>query len=109
MDLTAFQTSEQQHPAMPDFAQGNAGFAHTVDSAVHVLDALGIAESRLTLRMAGPGRPSLQIVRQSPPAGTPLAPSVPVALWITGFGFFDALPVPTREPGGDTELGTRGA
>jgi hypothetical protein len=107
MDMTISPSFEQQHPAMPDFAQANAGFAHTVDSAVHVLDALGIAESRLTLRMAGPGRPSLQIVRQSPLPGTPLAPSVPVTLWIAGFGFFEALPLPMRESGGEAEMGTR--
>lgn len=65
----------EQYPMMPNFAQGTAGFAHTVDSAVNVLDALGIAESRLTLRMAGAGRPSLQIVRQDPSAGTRLTPS----------------------------------
>jgi hypothetical protein len=107
MDMTTPQSSTQQHPAMPAFAQGNAGFTHTVDSAVHVLDALGIAESRLTLRMAGPGRPSLQIVRQFPPPGTPLAPSIPVTLWIAGFGFFEALPLPMREAGGEAEMGTR--
>ena len=94
-------------PAMPDFARGTAGFAHTVDSAVHVLEALGIAESRLTLRMAGPGRPGLEVVRQSPQPGVQLTPSMPVTLWISGFGFFEALPVPMRESGGEAEMGTR--
>lgn len=107
MGMTTLSTLPVQYPAMPDFAQGTAGFAHTVDSAVHVLDALGIAESRLTLRLAGPGRPGLQVVRQSPPPGTPLTPSVTVALWIAGFGFFDALPLPMRESGGEAEIGTR--
>jgi len=95
------------YPAMPDFVRGTAGFAHTVDSAVHVLEALGIAESRLTLRMAGPGHPSLQIVRQSPSPGAQLTPSMAVTLWISGFGFFGALPVPMRESGGEAEMGTR--
>jgi hypothetical protein len=95
------------YPAMPDFARGTAGFAHTVDSAVHVLEALGIAESRLTLCMAGPGRPGLEVVRQSPPPGVQLTPSMPVTLWISGFGFFEALPVPMREAGGEAEMGTR--
>jgi len=95
------------HPVMPDFVRGTAGFAHTVDSAVHVLESLSIAESRLTLRMAGPGLPSLQVVRQAPPPGTQLTPSIPVSLWISGFGFFDALPVPMREAGGEAEIGTR--
>lgn len=95
------------YPAMPDFARGTAGFAHTVDSAVHVLETLGIAESRLTLRMAGPGRPGLEVVRQSPPAGVQLTPSMAVTLWISGFGFFEALPVPMREAGGEAEMGTR--
>jgi hypothetical protein len=95
------------YPAMPDFAGDTAGFAHTVDSAIHVIEALGIAESRLTLRMAGPGRPGLEVVRQSPPPGVQLTPSMAVTLWISGFGFFDALPVPMREAGGETEMGTR--
>lgn len=107
MDITVLQLPEEQYPTMPDFAQGTAGFVHTIDSAVHVLDALGVAESRLNLRMAGAGRPSLQIVRQSPPPGTPLTPSVPVTLWIAGFGCFEALPLPMRESGGEAEMGTR--
>jgi hypothetical protein len=107
MGVTLTAVAEQQYPAMPGFAQGTAGFAHTVDSAVQVLDALGIAESRLTLRMAGPVRPALQIVRQSPPAGTRLTPSVPVTLWIAGFGYFESLPLPMRESGGEAEMGTR--
>jgi len=107
MGMIVSPSSGQQYPAMPDFTQGTAGFAHTVDSAVHVLDALGIAESRLTLRMAGPGRPSLQIVRQSPSPGVPLTPSVPVTLWVAGFGFFESLPLPMRESGGEAEMGTR--
>lgn len=97
----------EQYPVMPDFAQGTASFAHTVDSAIHVLDALGIAESRLTLRMAGGGRPGLQVVRQSPASGTRLAPSVPVTLWVSGLGLFEALPLPMRESGGEVEMGTR--
>jgi hypothetical protein len=107
MDVTLLRPSGQQYPTMPDFAQGTAGFAHTIDSAVHVLDAMGIVESRLNLRMAGAGRPSLQIVRQSPPPGTPLTPSVSVTLWIAGFGCFEALPLPMRESGGEAEMGTR--
>ena len=104
MSLTTFS---EQYPSMPNFAQATAGFAHTVDSAVHVLDALGISESRLTLRMAGPGRAGLEVVRQSPPAGTRLTPSVAITLWISGFGFFEALPLPMRESGGEAEIGTR--
>lgn len=100
-------TSSEQYPVMPNFAQATAGFAHTVDSAVQVLDALGFSESRLTLRMAGPGRASLQVVRQSPSAGTVLTPSVTITLWISGFGFFSALPMPMRESGGEAEMGTQ--
>jgi hypothetical protein len=107
MGMTISPSAEQQQPRMPNFAHGTAGFAHTVGSAVHVLDALGIAESRLTLRLAGPGRPVLEIVRQLPPPGTPLTPSVTVTLWFAGFGFFDALPLPMRESGGEAEMGTR--
>lgn len=107
MGMIVSQSLAQPYPAMPAFAHGTAGFSHTVDSAVHVLEALGIAESRLTLRMAGPGRPSLQIVRQLPAPGTPLPPSVNVTLWIAGFGFFESLPLPMRESGGEAEMGTR--
>jgi hypothetical protein len=97
----------ESYPAMPDFVRGTASFAHTVDSAMQVLDALGIAESRLTLHMAGPGRRGLEIVRQSPAPGAPLTPSTIIALWISGFGFFDSLPMPMRESGGEAEFGTR--
>lgn len=97
----------QRYPAMPDFAHGTASFTHTVDSAIQVLDALGIAESRLTLHIAGPGRNGLEIVRQSPAPGAPLTPSTPITLWISGFGFFDSLPMPMRESGGEAEFGTR--
>jgi hypothetical protein len=96
-----------RHPVMPDFVHGTASFSHTADSAMQVLDALGIAESRLTLRMAGPGRSGLEIVRQLPAPGTLLTPSVTITLWISGFGFFDALPMPMRESGGEAEFGTR--
>ena len=99
--------SPEQYSVMPDFARGTAGFVHTVDSAVHVLETLGIADSRLTLRMAGPGHPILQVVRQSPPPRTRLSSSVEVTLWISGFGFFEALPLPMRESGGEAEIGTR--
>lgn len=97
----------ERHPAMPDFIHGTASFAHTVDSAIQVLDALSIAESRLTLCMAGPGRRGLEVVRQSPAPGAPLTPSTAITLWISGFGFFDALPMPMRESGGEAEFGTR--
>lgn len=107
MDMTVVQTPGQQYPTMPNFVQGTSGFAHTIDSAMHVLDRLCIVESRLNLRMAGAGRPSLQILRQSPPPGTPLTPAVTVTLWIAGFGCFEALPLPMRESGGEAEMGTR--
>jgi hypothetical protein len=96
-----------QFPVMPDFAQGTAGFAHTLDSAVQVLDSLDVSESRLTLRMAGPGGRALRIVRQSPAPGTSLTPSTTITLWICGLGFFDSLPFPMRESGGEAEFGTR--
>jgi hypothetical protein len=99
--------SSEHYPVMPDFARGTSGFTHTVDSALHVLDVLGIIDSRITLRMAGPGRPPLEVVRQSPVPGTLLTPSVTVTLWISGFGLFEALPLPMRESGGEAEMGTR--
>jgi hypothetical protein len=107
MGLIPSVVAAERFPVMPDFARERVGFAHTVESAMQVLDSMGIPDSRLTLRVAGPGRPSLQIVRQSPVAGTPLTPSVPVTLWIAGLGFFEALPLPMRESGGEAEMGTR--
>ncbi|WP_158942865.1 type VI secretion system baseplate subunit TssG [Granulicella sp. S190] len=92
---------------MPNFAQSTSTFTHTVDSAMRVLDAFGVSESRVTLRMAGLGRPSLEIVSQSPPPGSPLISSVRIVLFIAGFGFFSALPLPMRESGGEAEMGTR--
>jgi hypothetical protein len=59
------------------------------------------------LHMAGPGRANLQVTRQSPAPGVLLTPSTSIALWISGFGFFDALPLPMRESGGEAEIGTR--
>jgi hypothetical protein len=105
MEMTNW--SPGRYPVMPDFVGGTAAFTHTIDSAVHALEALDIAESRLTLRMAGPGRSIFQVVRQSPAPGVLLTPSVPIALWISGFGVFDALPLPMRESGGEVEMGTR--
>jgi hypothetical protein len=98
---------QDRYHLMPDFAQGTAGYTHTIDSAMHVLETLGISESRVTLRMAGPGRKGLQIVRQSPSPGVRLTPSVTITLWIAGFGLFEALPLPMRESGGEAEMGTR--
>jgi predicted component of type VI protein secretion system len=36
-----------------------------------------------------------------------LSPSIEVSLWIAGFGFFNSLPLPMRESGGEAEMGTR--
>lgn len=106
MDMTSLSLP-QQYPVMPDFTGRTAEFSHTIDSAIDVLDALGIAESRLTLQMSGPGRRPLEIVRQSPAPGAPLNPSTAVTLWISGFSLFDTLPMPMRESGGEAEIGTR--
>lgn len=99
--------ADSRYPTMPDFAAGTHGFTHTVDSALRVLDDLGISESRITLSMAGAGRPALQIVHQTPKPGCTLSPSVSITLWVSGFGFFNALPEPMRESGGEAEMGTR--
>jgi len=103
----AADLAESRYPAMPDFATGTHGFTHTVDSALRVLEGMGISESRITLAMAGAGRPALQIVRQTPQPGSTLSPSVSITLWVSGFGFFNALPEPMRESGGEAEMGTR--
>lgn len=92
---------------MPDFASGTCGFWHTVDSALHVLDQLGLPASSITIRMAGASRPQLQIVRQDPRPGTLLTASTAVTLWVSGFGVFSSLPFPMRESGGEAEMGTR--
>src|SRR5579862_8083011 len=94
------------YPVMPDFVQETSEFSHTVDSAIQVLEALGIEDSRLTLQMAGPGGRPLRVVRQTPAPGTPLTPSVAVNLWISGLGFFYGLPMPMRESGAEAEMGT---
>lgn len=107
MGLTTISSSSPSYPVMPDFTQATSEFSHTVDSAMEVLDALGIAESRLTLQMAGPGVQALRIVRQLPVPGTTLTPSVAVTLWVSGFGLFYGLPMPMRESGGEAEIGTR--
>jgi hypothetical protein len=96
-----------RYPAMPDFISGTASFTHTLNSALQVLDTLGIPDSRLTLRMAGPERRGLEVVRQFPAPGTLLTPSATITLWVSGFGFFDSLPMPMRESGGEAEFGTR--
>jgi hypothetical protein len=92
---------------MPNFAQSTSAFAHTVDSAMRVLEEFGISESRVTLRMAGPGRRNLEVVSQLPPPGSPLSSSTNIVLFIAGFGFFSSLPLPMRESGGEAEMGTR--
>lgn len=92
---------------MPDFQTPTAGFAHSVDSALLVLERLGVPDARITLLMAGAGRPDLTVVKQSPPPGTPLLSTTRVALSIAGFGFFHALPLSMRESGTEHEMGTR--
>jgi hypothetical protein len=108
MDLSNLpECAESRLPVMPNFAESTHGFAHTVDSAIPILERLGVPESNITLRMAGHGRPHLEIVRQLPRHGAELTPSVPVTLWVAGLGFFDALPIPMRESGGEAGMGTR--
>ena len=92
---------------MPDFLAQTSGFAHTVDSALLALERIGVPDTRITLLVDGPGRPGLAVVRQTPPAGTPLLSATRVTLSIAGFGFFHALPLPMRESGGEREMGTR--
>jgi hypothetical protein len=100
------ESARPQYPVMPDLAAGTHGFTHTLDSAIQALDRLGISESRITLMMAGPGYPTLQIVRQTPQSGATLGPAVAITLWVSGFGFFNSLPMPMRESGGESEMGT---
>src|ERR1041385_6423891 len=109
MDLISDQSvsSERASRVMPDFSEGTHGFWHTADSALHVLDRLGVHEANITLQMAGQGRLPLQIVRQDPRPGTLLSSSTAISLWMSGLGVFYALPFPMRESGGEAETGTR--
>jgi hypothetical protein len=98
---------DSARPPMPAFSQPERGFHHTVDSALAVLAELGISASRVTLTMAGAGSPSRWILDQSPAAGTPLGPEVPVSLFVSGLGFFHSLPVGFWDEGGEAEPGTK--
>ena len=92
---------------MPDFCRPQRGFHHTVDSALVVLCDLGLSASRITVRMAGAGWPSLWVVDQTPPAGVPLDPDVSVSLFVAGPGLFQSLPVGFWDEGGQAEMGTK--
>ena len=92
---------------MPALAGGTAAHAHTVDSALVTLRALGIGEHRIRLYRSGRNaREAGTIVRQSPPAGTPLSFSQLIELEIAGLGFTQALPVGMWDSGGEAAAGT---
>lgn len=96
---------------MPEFVSPRYGFAHTFDSAVFSLMALGIDPERITVSRMGPGWGRLRIVAQDPPAGKRLGPSEQIILSVAGDGLFDRLPTALRgdrgtemEPGVDSLL-----
>jgi hypothetical protein len=88
---------------MPEFVSPRYGFAHTFDSAVFSLMALGIDPERITVSRMGPGWGSLRIVAQDPPAGKRLGASEQIVLSVAGDGLFDRLPTALRGDRG-TEL-----
>jgi hypothetical protein len=99
--------TEQTSATMPDFSHATSGFHHTVDSALRSLFALGISPSRITVRMAGRGFPTGQVIEQSLPPGAWLGPAVHIKLTIAGMGIYNALPVGMWDAGTETHLGTR--
>jgi len=102
-----FSLQVTQHPVMPEFSHPERGFHHTVDSALAVLWGLGIPAERINIHMAGAGWPSHWVVDQTPTAGTPLSPDVPVSLSVAGLGFYHSLPVGFWDEGGEAEPGTK--
>ena len=92
---------------MPDFCLPYRGFHHTMDSALAALVDLGVAPSRVSVRMAGRGLPSCWIVEQSPRANVILSPDVDVSLSVAGLGFFHGLPVGMWYRGGEAGIGTQ--
>jgi hypothetical protein len=97
--------SETSSPGavMPDVSWPRYGFYHTADSALASLARAGIAPERITLRRAGRGWQKDRVVRQSPPAGSPLTDDVTVELAVEGDGLFSRLPIGMRDLGPDPE------
>ncbi len=96
------------HARMPALADGTHAHSHSVHSALVSLGALGVQAGRIVLRRTGrEGRTAGAIVRQSPPAGTPLTAATLVHLDIAGLGFSHALPVGMWDSGGEAAAGTR--
>jgi Type VI secretion, TssG len=96
-----------QLPVMPDFAGPQRGFHHTADSALEVLWSLGVAASRITVRMVGAGWRTGWVVDQAPPPGVPLGSDVSVSLSVAGLGLFHLLPLGFWDEGGPAEPGTK--
>jgi Type VI secretion, TssG/PASTA domain len=92
---------------MPDLAHAERGFHHTVDSALETFAELGVSPHRITLRMAGRGMPSRQVVSQSPAAGAELQPGDTIVLDIAGTGYWHNLPTAFRDTGGESVAGTQ--
>ena len=98
--------SETSH-RMPDFCDSSHSFHHTVDSALDVLEELGISPARITIRMVGRGWQPYWVVEQSPSTGELLGPDASIVLQVAGLGLFHSLPVGMWDRGGDGELGTK--
>jgi hypothetical protein len=94
-------------PVMPNLAQSQAGFHHTVDSALEILYSMNVSATRISLSMAGKGMPSRWVVSQSPAPGTPLGPGQTIQIEVAGLGYFHNLPVALWDAGGESEAGTR--
>ncbi len=95
-------------PRMPSFAAGTFAHRHTLHSALVSLAALGIEPHRIQLRYSGrEALPSGTVMRQRPPAGTPLLPGTPIELAIAGLGITQSLPVGMWDSGGEAAMGTR--
>jgi len=91
---------------MPRLAQSFHGFHHTVDSAMEVLDDLGVGAERINIEMAGLGAPDRWVTWQHPAPGTEIDRASRVRLRVAGLGFFERLPVAMWHKGDEAEAGT---
>ena len=93
---------------MPELTSGRLAHRHTLHSALSSLARLGISSHRIRLRLSGrEALPAGTVVRQKPPAGTPLFQDTEVQLEIAGAGVMHALPVGMWDSGGEGAMGTR--
>ena len=100
--------SHSRTGVMPALSGGTHAYAHSVNSALVSLAALGVSPSRVQVRRAGRnGLAAGTIVRQKPAPGERLDAATMVELEVAGLGFTHALPVGMWDSGGEAAAGTR--